>query len=84
MRKCVFHLFLFFLIYLCACAHSPVSMSDRKPLNLSIDREITRLMKITCAESEEDVSEVTEQLYREFLKKRGKKPSIYRKNGKKK
>jgi len=43
--------------------------NGREAFNLSINTEVKRLMKIACAESGEDVSDVTEKLYAEFLKR---------------
>lgn len=43
--------------------------NGKTPLNLSINKEVKRLMKIACAESDRDVSEVTDELYRQFLKR---------------
>lgn len=43
----------------------------REPFNLSVDSNLKRQMKIYCAETGEDVSEVTEMLYEQFLKRHG-------------
>lgn len=41
---------------------------DRVPWNLSVNSELKRLMKIQCASDGDDISEVTEKLYRDYLK----------------
>lgn len=63
-----------------------VLMSAKVPLNLSMDAEVKRQMKIHCAGSGEDVSEVTEALYVKFLRSQGVKieepaPSYGKKKG---
>jgi hypothetical protein len=50
-----------------------------KALNLSLPKELIKLMKIHCIESETDVSTLTESLYIEFLEKRGIKISTLKK-----
>lgn len=53
------------------CAHTIIVMATQKgkvPWNLSVDAELKRLVKIQCAADGTDVSEVTEKLYRDYLK----------------
>gem|GEM_PF-5065652 len=49
----------------------PLQMSAKVPFNLSVDAELKRQMKVHCAGTDKDVSEVTEQLYADFLRSRG-------------
>lgn len=46
-------------------------MAERVSFNLSVNRDLKRLMKRQCADDEVDVSDVTEELYREYLKSKG-------------
>lgn len=66
---------LFCLISPCACAHSVAITSfmreQRVPFNLNVNRELKRLMQVQCASDETDVSDVTEYLYRQYLKSKG-------------
>lgn len=41
------------------------------PWNLSVPKEIKRAMAVYCAENDLEISEVTEQLWREFLESQG-------------
>jgi len=48
----------------------------RKPVTLSIDEDLYREMKIQAVREDRDVSTITEDLYREYLKRskaKGKK-----------
>lgn len=71
MRKTILWVISFFFTFPCACAHIRKFMSaenGREAFNLSINKDVKRAMKVACAESGEDVSEVTEKLYAVFLK----------------
>lgn len=46
-------------------------MNEKVAWNLSVNEELKRQMQIYCAANGEEISEVTEGLYRELLKKRG-------------
>jgi hypothetical protein len=41
----------------------------RKPVTLSIDEDLYREMKLQAVREDRDVSTITEELYREYLKK---------------
>lgn len=47
--------------------------SEKEPFNLSIKKDVKRAMKVYCAETDQDVSEVTEKLYAELLQREGRK-----------
>lgn len=65
----IYFIFIAFTLRVCAYSNPMSADNERTPFNLSIDKEVKRQMKIACAESAEDVSDVTEELYREFLKR---------------
>ena len=46
----------------------------RKPVTLSIDEDIYREMKLQAVREDRDVSTITEELYREYLKRAKAKP----------
>ena len=46
----------------------------RQKVTLSIDEELYREMKIQAAREDRDVSTITEELYREYLKRPKGKP----------
>jgi hypothetical protein len=78
MRKLFFKKRKFRLLFLARVrmVYSGMSAANGKQaFNLSINSEIKRQMKISCAETGEDVSKVTEALYAKFLAEhaRGKK-----------
>lgn len=43
---------------------------DKVPWNLSVPADIKRAMSIHCATTGQEISELTEELWREFLKSR--------------
>ena len=43
--------------------------SNRQPVTLSLDKDIYRDMKIQAVMENRDVSTITEELYREYLKR---------------
>lgn len=58
--------------------------NGRTAFNLSINKDVKRAMKVACAESGDDVSDVTEQLYLNFLKRHAAGKRIRYSKGQKK
>jgi len=46
----------------------------RQPVTLSIDSDLYREMKLQAVREDRDVSTITEELYREYLKRTKAKP----------
>ncbi len=44
----------------------------RRKLTLSVDEQLTEDMKIQAVKEKRDLSDIVEQLFREYLKKRSK------------
>jgi hypothetical protein len=56
---------------------------EKKSVNLSMSKELIKLMKIDCIQEDTDLSERTESLYATFLKSKGvKTPALKKKNKK--